>query len=128
VFCCGLWVVSVDGSTSDVPDSGANDEHFGRPSNQTRHGTFPQVRRLAARSTGCPSPMSVLWCPMTTGLGHFPSFDYQVNAAWLTASMTACILLAWLKLLALDGDLATAEPKTLRYPVQKWTVPCALRT
>jgi hypothetical protein len=28
--------------------------------------------------------------------------------------MIACILLAWLKLLALDGDLAKAEPKTLR--------------
>jgi hypothetical protein len=50
-----------------------------------------------------------------TGLGHFPSFDFQVNAAWLTAAMIACILLAWLKLLALDGDLAEAEPKTLRY-------------
>jgi hypothetical protein len=49
------------------------------------------------------------------GLGHFPSFDYAVNQAWLTAAMTAQILLAWLKLLALDGDLARAEPKTLRY-------------
>jgi hypothetical protein len=29
--------------------------------------------------------------------------------------MIAAILLAWLKLLALDGDLAKAEPKTLRY-------------
>ena len=29
--------------------------------------------------------------------------------------MTACIPLAWLKLLALDADLAKAEPKTLRY-------------
>ena len=29
--------------------------------------------------------------------------------------MTACILLAWLKLIALDGDLAKAEPKTLHY-------------
>ena len=29
--------------------------------------------------------------------------------------MIACILLAWLRLLALDGDLAKAEPKTLRY-------------
>jgi hypothetical protein len=29
--------------------------------------------------------------------------------------MTAFILLAWLRLLALDGDLARAEPKTLRY-------------
>jgi hypothetical protein len=52
-----------------------------------------------------------------TGLGHFPSYDYKVNAAWLTASMIACTLLAWLKLLALDGDLARAEPKTLRYRV-----------
>ena len=31
--------------------------------------------------------------------------------------MMAQILLAWLKLLALDGDLARAEPKTLRYRV-----------
>ena len=52
-----------------------------------------------------------------TGLGHFPSHDYKVNQAWLTASMIACILLAWLKLLALDGDLAKAEPKTLRYRI-----------
>ena len=29
--------------------------------------------------------------------------------------MIACILPAWLKLLALDGDLAKAEPKALRY-------------
>src|ERR1700730_6004816 len=46
-----------------------------------------------------------------------PSFDFWLNAAWLTAAMTGQILLAWLKLLALDGDLATAEPKTLRYRV-----------
>jgi Transposase DDE domain group 1 len=52
-----------------------------------------------------------------TGLGHFPSRDYKINQAWLDASMTACILLSWLKLLALDGDLARAEPKTLRYRV-----------
>ena len=49
------------------------------------------------------------------GLGHFPSFGFGVNAAWLTAAMTGQILLAWLKLLTLDRDLARAEPKTLRY-------------
>jgi hypothetical protein len=52
-----------------------------------------------------------------TGLGHFPSHDYKMNQAWLDATMTAAILLSWLKLLALDGDLARAEPKTLRYRV-----------
>jgi hypothetical protein len=31
--------------------------------------------------------------------------------------MTACILLSWLRHLALDGKLAKAEPKTLRYRV-----------
>ena len=51
------------------------------------------------------------------GIGHFPSFDFGINAAWLTALMTGQILLAWLKLLALDGDLGRAEPKTLRYRV-----------
>ena len=51
------------------------------------------------------------------GIGHFPSFDFGINAAWLTAAMTGQILLAWLKLLALDGDLAKAKPKTLRYQV-----------
>ncbi|HLX47396.1 MAG TPA: transposase, partial [Streptosporangiaceae bacterium] len=50
-------------------------------------------------------------------LGHFPSHDYGLNKVWPDAAMTACILLSWLKLLALDGDLARAEPKTLRYRV-----------
>jgi hypothetical protein len=33
--------------------------------------------------------------------------------------MTACILLAWLKLLALDGDLARAEGSTLPPPARR---------
>jgi hypothetical protein len=52
-----------------------------------------------------------------TGIGRFPSRDCKFNQAWLTAAMIAQILLAWLKLLALDGDLAKAEPRTLRYRV-----------
>ena len=52
VLCCGLRVVSIDGSTSDVPDSPPNVAHFGRPSNQTRDGAFPQVRWLAAAESG----------------------------------------------------------------------------
>ena len=52
-----------------------------------------------------------------TGLGHFPSHDYKINQAWLDTAMTASILLSWLRLLALDGGLARAEPRTLRYRV-----------
>ena len=52
-----------------------------------------------------------------TGIGKFPSQSFAINAAWLSASLMAATLLAWLRLLALDGDLAKAEPKTLRYRV-----------
>jgi hypothetical protein len=51
------------------------------------------------------------------GIGHFPSHDFAINSAWLAAALVAATLLAWLRLLALDGDLARAEPKTLRYKI-----------
>jgi hypothetical protein len=35
-----------------VPNTPENDEHFGRPSNATRAGAFPQVRWLAAAESG----------------------------------------------------------------------------
>jgi Transposase DDE domain group 1 len=59
-----------------------------------------------------------------SGLGRLPSRDYQINQAWLTATAIAADLTAtaiaadltaWLRLLALTGQLATAEPKALRY-------------
>src|SRR3954449_2004617 len=52
VFCCGLRVVSMDGSSTDVPDTKENDEYFGRPSNATRAGAFPQVRWVVAAESG----------------------------------------------------------------------------
>ena len=51
------------------------------------------------------------------GIGRFPSHDFAMNSAWLAAALFAATLLSWLRLLALDGDLAKAEPKTLRYRV-----------
>ncbi len=52
-----------------------------------------------------------------TGIGKLPSHDMAMNKAWLTAALLAATLIAWLKLIALDGDLARAEPKTLRYKI-----------
>jgi hypothetical protein len=49
------------------------------------------------------------------GIGKYPSTSLAMNKAWQAAALTAATLLAWLKLLALDGALARAEPKTLRY-------------
>jgi len=51
------------------------------------------------------------------GIGRFPSHDFKLNTAWFAAALIAAMLLAWLKLLALDGALARAEPETLRYRV-----------
>jgi hypothetical protein len=51
------------------------------------------------------------------GIGRFPSQSMAMNKAWLSAALIAATLLAWLRLLALDGDLAKAEPKTLRYKI-----------
>jgi len=50
-----------------------------------------------------------------SGLGRFPSRDFAINTAWLTATAIAADLTAWLRILALTGPLAKAEPKALRY-------------
>jgi hypothetical protein len=46
-----------------------------------------------------------------------PQPQFALSQAWLAAALTAATLLAWLRLLALDGHLAKAEPKTLRYRI-----------
>jgi hypothetical protein len=53
-----------------------------------------------------------------TGLNRFPSREFDINQAWLTAVTIAADLIAWTRLLALTGDakiLAICEPKALRY-------------
>lgn len=50
-----------------------------------------------------------------TGFGRFPSRLFAINQAWLQLALTGIDLLAWTQNLLLDGDLATAEPKKLRY-------------
>ena len=50
-----------------------------------------------------------------TGLANLPSHSFTINTAWLTLVLIAADLLAWTKTLCLDGELATAEPKRLRY-------------
>jgi hypothetical protein len=51
-----------------------------------------------------------------TGLTNLPSHSFAINHAWLHLTLCAHDLLAWTRLLALDGtSLADAEPKRLRY-------------
>ena len=50
-----------------------------------------------------------------TGLAKFPFKDFALNEVWLEIVMLAHDLIVWTQALVLDGELAKAEPKRLRY-------------
>jgi hypothetical protein len=50
-----------------------------------------------------------------TGLSKFPFKEYALNQVWLEIVMLAHDLIVWTQALVLDGELAKAEPKRLRY-------------
>ena len=54
-------------------------------------------------------------CWKAAGMRNLPFDDYVSNQAWLTVTLIASCLIAWTQLVCLDGELARAEPKTLRY-------------
>lgn len=79
VSCCGLRVISIDGSTTDLPDSDQNAAFFGRPSTAGRHGAFPQARWVAAAESGTGALCGAAFGPYRTGeqtlaLDLLPSF------------------------------------------------------
>ncbi|WP_455356996.1 IS1380 family transposase [Streptomyces sp. SYSU K217416] len=72
---------------------------------------------LEVRHRGHATVEDHIRCGKTTGFGRFPSRHFPVNAAWLELSLAAIDLLAWTRVLLLDGELAAAEPKKLRYRI-----------
>jgi hypothetical protein len=50
-----------------------------------------------------------------TGLRNLPFRDFEHNRVWIEVVRLAHDLIAWTQRLLLTGDLATAEPKRLRY-------------
>jgi len=50
-----------------------------------------------------------------TGLSKFPFKAFALNEVWLEIVMLAHDLIVWTQALVLDGELAKAEPKRLRY-------------
>lgn len=69
-----------------------------------RHRTQAHVEDKMKESKAC-------------GAERLPSKDYARNSAWLQLVTLAVSLLAWLRLIALDGELARAEPKMLRFRI-----------
>jgi hypothetical protein len=53
-------------------------------------------------------------CGKDTGMRNLPFAAFGHNRAWLELSLIAQELLAWTRLLCLEGELALAEPKRLR--------------
>jgi hypothetical protein len=49
------------------------------------------------------------------GLKNLPLEDVVRNMAWMQVSLVAGALLAWAQITVLEGELARAEPKTIRY-------------
>jgi hypothetical protein len=77
--------------------------------------TDPDVAYLEALQRGRGRAEKQICNLKDTGLANLPSADMAINAAWLTTALIAHDLLAWTRLVVLDGDLARAEPKRLRY-------------
>jgi hypothetical protein len=48
-------------------------------------------------------------------MANLPCGEFARNAAWLHLTLIALNLLAWSQTLTLDGELARAEPKRVRY-------------
>jgi Insertion element 4 transposase N-terminal/Transposase DDE domain len=135
VFCCGLRVVSVDGSSTDVPNTPENDAHFGRPSNATRDGAFPQVRWLAAAESGTGALVGATIGPYTVGeqtlardllpafragmlvladrnfLGHTLARDVLGTGAHILWRASASFRLTPIAVLADGGYLAQLHPR-----------------
>lgn len=59
-----------------------------------------------------------------SGLCRFPFADLDANRAWLAVVCFASDLVRWFQLLCLNGRLARAEPKTLRWRL--WHAPARL--
>lgn len=55
---------------------------------------------------------------------RFPFCDFDANSAWLTVACMADTLVRWFQKLCLDGPLAAAEPKTLRWAL--WHTPARI--
>ena len=74
-----------------------------------------QLAHLEARHRAHARVEDRIRCGKDTGLGRFPSRQFAINAVWLELALAAADLIAWTQTTLLDGDLAKAEPKALRY-------------
>jgi hypothetical protein len=124
VSCCGLRVVSVDGSTTGIPDTPKDAAFFGRPSNQSRDGAFPQARWVAAAESGTGSLLGAAVGRYTDGeqtlapdlLGCFgPGMLVLADRQFLSWSLARAVLATGARILWRSSAAFTLKPvKVLR--------------
>ncbi|WP_327238519.1 IS1380 family transposase [Streptomyces sp. NBC_01317] len=81
----------------------------------TPYSSGGSAQFLEVRHRGHATVEDHIRCGKSTGFGRFPSRHFTINATWLELSLAAIDLLVWARVLLLDGELAAAEPKKLRY-------------
>jgi DDE family transposase len=75
----------------------------------------PDLARLELRHRQRARVEDRIRAAKTTGLANLPFDRWRRNTVWLELVLAAQALTVWTQALLLDGDLAVAEPKTLRY-------------
>jgi hypothetical protein len=77
--------------------------------------TYTDITYLEARHRGHARVEDRIRCAKDTGLRNLPFGDFANNACWVELICLAQDLIAFTQGLVLDGDMASAEPKCLRY-------------
>ena len=75
------------------------------------HGFGGQLAFLDARHRAHARVEDRIRCAKDTGLDHFPSRAFAINAAWLAVVMLAVDLIAWTQTLLLDGTWPRPNPR-----------------
>jgi hypothetical protein len=96
----------------DLDSAGAS-PGWGVPSGDLPEGYHTARRGRTVSRSANPDPSTA--SARGTGLDRFPSRSFAINQAWLAVVMLAVDLIAWTQHLLLSGELAKAEPKTMRY-------------
>jgi len=120
-WLAGRRLMAIDGFTLDAPDTPVNAEEFGRPSNGTQVGAFPQIRVVALGECGSHAVVAaaVDGCRVSE----------QALATRLTADVAADMLViadrnfysfdAWRRYRQTGADLLWRVKAGLRLPVLK---------
>jgi hypothetical protein len=103
----------------ELPHPGATFNLF--DPNGYRHQVFicdsadPDIAYLEARHRGHARVEDRIRCAKDTGLRNLPFPAFENNACWVELVLMAQDLMAFTQGLVLDDDMASAEPKRLRY-------------